>query len=49
MEIILGMSILNNLRIEYEQRLFTKLLIDSLIDNIVEMLKVSLIKRLLDN
>ena len=39
----------NDLPIEYEQRLFPKLPIYCLTNNIVEMLKVSLIKQSLDN
>ena len=39
----------DDLPIEYEQRLFTKRPMDSLTNNIVEKLKVSSIKRLLDN
>ena len=39
----------DDLPIEYEQRLFTKQPIDSLTDNILERLKVSLIKRSFDN
>ena len=35
--------------IEYEQRLFTKLPIDHLTNNILERFKVSLIKQLFDN
>ena len=37
------------LHIEYKQRLYTKLPIDCLTDNIVERLKVSLIERSLNN
>ena len=39
----------NDLPIEYEKKLFTKLPIDSLTDNTVERLKVISIERLFDN
>ena len=42
-------SDLNNLTIEYKQRLFTKRPIDFCTNNSVEMLKVSLIEQFLDN
>ena len=49
MEVILKYYDFINLPIEYEQRFFIKSLIYCLTDNIVEMLKVSLIEQLFDN